>query len=34
MHFARRDVYVKIEQLAAYSPLAPIICARRFGRAT
>jgi FtsP/CotA-like multicopper oxidase with cupredoxin domain len=28
----RRDVFLKIEPLADYSPLAPIACSRRFGR--
>jgi FtsP/CotA-like multicopper oxidase with cupredoxin domain len=30
--FIRRDIYLKIEPLAAYSPLAPLTCARRYGR--
>lgn len=28
----RRDVYLKIERLPGYSPLAPIACSRRWGR--
>jgi FtsP/CotA-like multicopper oxidase with cupredoxin domain len=28
----RRDVYLKIEPVEAYSPLAPIACGRRWGR--
>jgi hypothetical protein len=32
MHLGRRNVYVKIERFAVYSPLAPITCAGRFGR--
>src|SRR6266581_4162734 len=28
----RRDIYLKIEPIPAYSPLAPILCARRYGR--
>src|SRR5215469_5474531 len=27
-----RDIYLKIEPVLAYSPLAPIICARHYGR--
>lgn len=30
--FVHRDIYLKIEPLAAYSPLAPLTCARRYGR--
>src|ERR1700712_5433131 len=30
--WTRRDVYLKIERLDAYSPLAPIACSRRWGR--
>lgn len=29
---AARDVYLRIEPLAAYSPLAPVLCSRRWGR--
>jgi FtsP/CotA-like multicopper oxidase with cupredoxin domain len=29
---AIRDVYLRIETLAAYSPLAPVLCSRRWGR--
>ena len=32
MEFHRRDIFLKIEPLASYSPLAPIVCARRYGR--
>ncbi|HLB90371.1 MAG TPA: LodA/GoxA family CTQ-dependent oxidase [Terriglobales bacterium] len=32
MDFKRRDIYLKIEPLSAYSPLAPIVCARHYGR--
>src|SRR5437899_2173954 len=32
MEFRRRDIYLKIEPLASYSPLAPILCSRRYGR--
>ncbi len=32
MNFQRRDIYLKIEPLNDYSPLAPFICARRYGR--
>jgi len=32
MHPVRRDIYLRIEPLAAYSPLAPLACARRYGR--
>jgi FtsP/CotA-like multicopper oxidase with cupredoxin domain len=32
MNFSRRDIFLKIEQIDNYSPLAPIICARRYGR--
>jgi len=28
----RRDIFLKIEQVTAYSPLAPLPCARRWGR--
>jgi FtsP/CotA-like multicopper oxidase with cupredoxin domain/sugar lactone lactonase YvrE len=28
----RRDVFLQIEPLAQYSPLAPLLCARRYGR--
>src|SRR5262245_49478033 len=27
-----RDIYVRIEPMASYSPLAPILCSRRWGR--
>ena len=29
---ARRDIYLRIEVLPSYSPLAPILCSRRWGR--
>jgi FtsP/CotA-like multicopper oxidase with cupredoxin domain len=32
MELRRRDVFLKIEPLLSYSPLAPVICARRYGR--
>ena len=32
MKFTRRDIFLKIEQLNSYSPLAPIMCARYYGR--
>jgi FtsP/CotA-like multicopper oxidase with cupredoxin domain len=32
MDFKRRDIFLKIETLNGYSPLAPIICARYYGR--
>ena len=32
MKLHRRDIFLKIEPLASYSPLAPIVCARRYGR--
>ncbi|MGH9931318.1 MAG: LodA/GoxA family CTQ-dependent oxidase [Pyrinomonadaceae bacterium] len=32
MDYKRRDIYLKIEALNAYSPLAPIVCARHYGR--
>jgi hypothetical protein len=32
MHFRRRDIFLKIESLLSYSPLAPVACARHFGR--
>jgi FtsP/CotA-like multicopper oxidase with cupredoxin domain len=32
MEFPRRDIFLKIEPLASYSPLAPIVCAGRYGR--
>ena len=28
----RRDIFLQIEPLAGYSPLAPLLCARRYGR--
>src|SRR6266496_1194772 len=28
----RRDVFLQIEPLAAYTPLAPVICSRTYGR--
>src|SRR5205823_3385469 len=28
----RRDLFLRIEPLASYSPLAPILCARHYGR--
>ena len=30
--WTRRDVYLKIERLEDYSPLAPVACSRRWGR--
>jgi hypothetical protein len=32
MNCTRRDVFLQIEPVAGYSPLAPILCARRYGR--
>jgi hypothetical protein len=32
MNFTHRDIFLKIEQIDNYSPLAPVICARRYGR--
>src|SRR2546423_6299121 len=32
MEFRRRDIFLKIEPLTSYSPLAPVVCARRYGR--
>jgi FtsP/CotA-like multicopper oxidase with cupredoxin domain/sugar lactone lactonase YvrE len=32
MNCTRRDVFLQIEPVAEYSPLAPILCARRYGR--
>lgn len=32
MNFHRRDIFLKIESLPSYSPLAPVACARYFGR--
>jgi FtsP/CotA-like multicopper oxidase with cupredoxin domain len=32
MSFQRRDIYLKIEPLNGYSPLAPVLCGRRYGR--
>jgi plastocyanin len=32
MEFRRRDVFLKIEPLLSYSPLAPIVCSRHYGR--
>ena len=32
MNFRRRDIFLKIESLPSYSPLAPVACARHFGR--
>ena len=32
MNCARRDVFLLIEPVADYSPLAPVLCARRYGR--
>jgi len=32
MEFRRRDIFLKIEPLSSYSPLAPIVCSRRYGR--
>src|SRR5512134_1358910 len=28
----RRDIFLQIEPVADYSPLAPLLCARRYGR--
>lgn len=30
--FIRRDIFLKIEPVEEYSPLAPLLCARRYGR--
>jgi FtsP/CotA-like multicopper oxidase with cupredoxin domain/streptogramin lyase len=32
MNCTRRDVFLQIEPVADYSPLAPLLCARRYGR--
>src|SRR5260370_22793121 len=32
MEFQRRDIFLKIEPLLNYSPLAPVLCGRRYGR--
>jgi plastocyanin len=32
MELRRRDIFLKIEPLPSYSPLAPVSCARRYGR--
>ena len=32
MHFRRRDIFLKIEPVDRYSPLAPLTCARHYGR--
>ena len=32
MEFRRRDIFLKIEPLLSYSPLAPVVCSRRYGR--
>ena len=32
MEFVRRDIFLKIEPLGHYSPLAPVTCARHYGR--
>src|SRR5215813_8464023 len=32
MNLQRRDIYLKIEPLGDYSPLAPVICGKRYGR--
>lgn len=32
MDFVRRDIFLKIEKIKDYSPLAPLICARHYGR--
>ena len=32
MELRRRDIFLKIELLPSYSPLAPVVCAQRFGR--
>ena len=29
---SRRDVFLQIELIEGYSPLAPVLCARRYGR--
>ena len=31
-HFTRRDIFLQIEPVNGYSPLAPLLCARRYGR--
>jgi hypothetical protein len=31
MNCKRRDIWLKIEPLSAYSPLAPIACSRHYG---
>src|SRR6516162_5152087 len=32
MYLRRRDIFLRIEPLNNYSPLAPLTCARRYGR--
>jgi hypothetical protein len=32
MNCARRDVFLLLEPVADYSPVAPVLCARRYGR--
>src|SRR5262245_57932932 len=32
MTFRRRDIFLRIEPLERYSPLAPIVCSRKYGR--
>ncbi len=32
MHLKPRHIFLKIEPLARYSPLAPIVCSRKYGR--
>ncbi|MCI0401751.1 MAG: DUF1929 domain-containing protein [Gammaproteobacteria bacterium] len=32
MTFKRRDIFLKIEFIKSYSPLAPALCARRYGK--
>src|SRR5688572_2237469 len=32
MELVRRDIFLKIEYIPDYSPLAPVICSRQFGR--
>jgi len=32
MHLKRRDIFLKIEHVKGYSPYAPILCSRHYGR--
>jgi FtsP/CotA-like multicopper oxidase with cupredoxin domain len=32
MDFVRRDIFLKIEHIPDYTPLAPVICSRQYGR--